>query len=481
MKSVATTAASGATARLARRRIRDFWRLPAVSAPIRQPLCDKQFHSTRILSAAKKDFYEVLGIPRSASKGDIKKAYFQLAKKYHPDSAEGDDDTAKEKFQEVTDAYEVLSDGDKREMYDRFGHAGVDQSGAGGGAGGDFRSGADARDIFEQFSQMFGGAGGGGAGGHGFESFFGGGGFGGNQGQARAGASLQTGVRLTFMEAVMGCHKTLPIARDAACGTCGGTGGSGGSVEYDVCTMCNGMGMVSQQSGFMVVNRTCPKCQGAGKRIVNPCGACSGSGLERVTENVDLDIPPGVDTGITLQVSGRGNMAPNNQAPAGNLLVNVVVEPHAVFKREGNDVLVDCEISVKEALLGGTVTLPTVDGDVALSIKPGAQHGKVMRLRARGVPKLNGGGARGDQYVTLMVSLPGPGTLTERQREIIEEFDIIERKKRGEWVEEEDEDEDEESQSRAQDDGGKKADTVEKEEAAREKGVFEKFKEAVTG
>jgi len=338
---------------------------------------------------AKKDFYEVLGLQKGASDEEIKKAFRKLAIKYHPDKNQGHKE-AEEKFKEINEAYQVLSDPEKKARYDQYGDA---DFGGGGGAG----YGAEGFDFsdFGGFGDIF-------------DSFFGGGGGGRRKkgGPAR-GADLEYTVTLTFEEAVAGVEKEISITRNETCESCGGTGAKEGT-QPKTCDKCGGTGQINVQrntplGSFMSVN-TCDKCGGKGTIISDPCQECKGTGKIRKNRKITIDIPAGVDTGNVIPMRGQGEHGTGG-GPAGDLYVNIRVMPHKIFKRKGYDIFIDSHISFSKASLGVELKVPTIDGDVKYSVPAGTQPGTVFRLKAKGVPKVNGHG-RGDQYVNIVVDIP---------------------------------------------------------------------------
>ena len=355
--------------------------------------------------ADKRDYYEVLGVGKGASDDEIKKAYRKLAKKYHPDLNKDNPD-AETKFKEAAEAYEVLSDSEKRSRYDQFGHAGVDpnQGFGGGGYGGGF-GGFDMGDIFE--------------------SFFGGG-FGGGGGRSRRngpvrGSDIQQAIELTFEEAAFGCKKKINIIRSENCEECGGSGAKKGTSPV-TCSKCGGTGqMRSVQNtpfGQFASTTTCNACGGKGSKISDPCSRCNGSGHIRKPRELEVNIPAGIDHGQTVSVRGQGE-AGLRGGPAGDVLITVYVKKNSVFTREGNNVYVDVPITFVQATLGCEIEIPTIDGKVTQRIPEGTQHGTKFRLREKGIPSIRTG-ARGDQYVRIIVEIPK--NLSSRQREILEEF-----------------------------------------------------------
>ena len=355
--------------------------------------------------ADKRDYYEVMGLQKGASDDEIKKAFRQLAKKYHPDLNPGDKE-AEAKFKEVNEAYEVLSDKEKRARYDQFGHAGVDPSyGAGAAGGSPFGQDIDFGDIFNSF---FGGCGGGG-------------GRRANPNAPRKGSNIETTIFVSFEEAAKGCKKTVPFTNYSVCNECHGSGAAKGTAPK-VCHVCNGTGQVqvTQRTPFGVVrtSRVCDACGGKGKTIETPCAACRGTGKVRTKRKVDIDSPAGIN-GEILQVSGHGNAGDNN-GPYGDLRVRVEVRPHPIFERRGDDVWCEMPITFSQAALGGEVTVPTLDGKVSYNIHEGTQPNDIFKLKGKGVTHL-GGSRRGDQYVKVVIEVPKH--LTPRQKELLKEFD----------------------------------------------------------
>ncbi|MGM9538268.1 MAG: molecular chaperone DnaJ [Candidatus Onthomonas sp.] len=361
--------------------------------------------------ADKRDYYEVLGVDRSASADEIKRAYRKLAKKYHPDMNPGDKE-AEAKFKEVNEAYEILSDDQKKARYDQFGFAGVDPNygaGAGGGFGAGFDGDVDLGDIFNSF---FGGG-------------FGGSGFGGGSARRNApqkGQTLRASVRLTFEEAAFGCDKEINISRIENCPDCHGSGCAGGS-QPETCPNCRGMGTVQVQQrtpfGVMSTSQTCGQCGGTGKIIKNPCPTCKGKGAIRRNKKITVKIPAGIDDGQAVSIPNQGH-AGRNGGPNGDLLVAVELIPHAYFERDGSDVLYKHTISFAQAALGAEVEIPTIDGKVKYNIPAGTQPGSTFRLRGKGIPSVRGG-MRGDQYVTVNVQVPT--NLNAAQKEALRAFD----------------------------------------------------------
>ncbi len=367
--------------------------------------------------AEKRDYYEVLGVSKSASEEEIKKAYKKMARQYHPD-LHPDDPTCDEKFKEVNEAYEVLSDPSKKQRYDQFGHAGVDPSygGGSGGFGGGFSGGfggfSDMGDIFEN---IFGG---------GFGSAFGGGfNSSSNSRSPRRGQDISIGVSISFMEACTGVkQKDITIKRMEKCTECSGTGAASGS-SPETCPECHGMGSVkvTQRTPFGAISsmKPCSRCSGKGTIISNPCPKCNGNGRVQISKHIKVDIPAGIDNGQTLRVSGEGNSGVNN-GPNGNLNVTVTVKPDTIFTREGYDVYCEVPITFSQAVLGDEIIVPTIDGNVKYTVGEGTQSGTVFRLRGKGIKKINRSD-RGDQYVTVNVEIPN--NLTREQKEYLKQFE----------------------------------------------------------
>lgn len=343
----------------------------------------------------KRDFYEVLGVDRQATEAEIKKAYRKLAVKFHPDR-NPDDPGAAEKFREATEAYEVLKDAEQRSRYDQYGHAAFDQGG-GFGAGGFGAGGFDMNDALESFLRNFGG----------FGDMFGGGMGGGMGAAANRGHDLQVKVELTLDEVAAGARKKIKLRKQVRCGTCEGSGSRPGSAPT-TCTQCNGMGRVRQVRrsllGQMVTEAVCPRCQGRGHAVTDPCTECHGTGTLRGEETVEVRIPKGVSTGNFMELAGRGD-AGQFGGPAGDLRVVMNVKEHEVFERHGDDLLLDLPISPADLALGARVEVPTLDGRVALKIPAGTQTHKIFRLRGKGLPRLNQGG-EGDQLVRVIAWTP---------------------------------------------------------------------------
>jgi len=346
---------------------------------------------------AKRDYYEVLGVSKSASADEIKKAYRRLAMKHHPDRNK-DDDGSEARFKEAKEAYEVLKDTDKRSAYDRFGHDGV--RGAAGGAGG---FGA------EGFGDIFGDV---------FGDIFGGGGRRGGGPQVFRGADLGYELKLDLEKAVAGDDVKIDVPTQVTCETCKGSGAKKGS-EPVQCTTCGGVGQVRMQQGFFSIQQTCPACKGAGTTIADPCKDCHGRGRVRKTRTLAVKVPAGVDDGDRIRLSGEGE-AGRNGGPPGDLYVEIRVKPHKLFERDGSNLSCEVPVSIAVATLGGEVELPTLDGNVALKVPSGTQSGKVFRLRGKGVRTVRD--ARlGDLFAQVAVETPI--NLTSEQKELLEKFD----------------------------------------------------------
>jgi len=364
------------------------------------------------MAESKRDYYEVLGVPKDADDAALKKAYRVLAKKYHPDANPGNAE-AEVKFKEASEAYGILSDPEKRKMYDQFGHAAFEQGGggAGGGYGGfggfDF-TGADMGDIFgDIFGDLFGG---------------GRSARGRNNGPMR-GANLRTGIRITFEEAIFGCKKEIELTLKDECQTCHGSGAKPGTTPV-TCPKCNGKGRIvyTQQSlfGQMQNVQTCPDCQGTGKIIKEKCPDCYGTGYTASKKRIEVTVPAGIDNGQSIRIPGKGEPGVNG-GERGDLLVEVTVSRHPIFKRTETTIYSTVPISFATAALGGTIRIKTVDGDVEYEVKPGTQTDTKVRLRGKGVPMIRNKSIRGDHYVTLVITVPEK--LNEEQKEALRRFD----------------------------------------------------------
>ncbi len=352
-----------------------------------------------------KDYYELLGVSKNASADELKKAYRKLAVKYHPDKNPGDK-AAEDKFKEISQAYDVLSDPQKKAQYDQFGHEAYTAHGGRGGAGG---GGVDPFDIF---SQVFGGARGGGSI---FEEFFGGGRR--NPNGPVDGNDLRYDLEIDFEDAVFGTDTKITIPRMNNCDTCGGSGCEPGSGKTK-CVSCGGTGQVTASNGFFSVRQPCGRCGGTGEVIDKPCRKCRGTGQVRIEKSLQVHIPPGVDTGSRLRVAGEGEPGRRGGAP-GDLYVFMHVRPNAVFSRDGNDLLCDMPVSCALAALGGVISVPTLTGAVKMRIPEGTQTGTVLRLKGKGVPALRGGG-RGDLHIRVRVETPSG--LNSQQKELLEKL-----------------------------------------------------------
>lgn len=357
---------------------------------------------------AKKDYYEILGVSKDATDDEIKKAYRKLALKYHPDR-NPDDPSAEEKFKELGEAYEVLSDADKRAAYDRFGHAAFEQGGpaAGGGyAGGGFQ------DPMGIFAQMFSGMGG-------FADMFGGAGRGGQKRSTkRPGSDLRYDLDITLEEAAKGCTKKLEIERLVTCKTCHGTGARDGKEAFKSCPTCQGRGIITQQSGFFVQQSTCPTCHGTGEIISDPCPVCRGEGRVREDSHITIRIPAGVATGSQLRIAGEGDAGVHG-GPTGDLHVFIDVKPHDIFQREGNDLSCTVPVPLSLAVSGGRLKVPTLEGAATIKLPEGTQNGMIFRLRGKGVKALRGSDV-GDMLVEVEVEIPS--RLTKEQVDKLNAF-----------------------------------------------------------
>ncbi|MCI8839652.1 MAG: molecular chaperone DnaJ [Oscillospiraceae bacterium] len=358
------------------------------------------------MAEQKRDYYEVLGVAKTASDDELKKAYRKLAKQYHPDMNPGDKG-AEAKFKEINEAYEVLSDKDKRAKYDQFGHAGVDPNFGGGGFGG--------YGDFGDFGDF------------GFGDILGdllGGGFGGrsaNRSGPQRGESLRAGVTISFEEAAFGCEKEISLTRLESCESCHGSGCAPGTTA-EVCPDCRGSGTVrvQQRMGGMAFTSSapCSRCRGTGKIIHQPCKSCGGGGNVRKQRKISVSVPQGINDKQAISLRGQGNAGANN-GPAGDLIVEVRVKPHPYFQREGTSVLYECPVSFYQAAMGAELEIPTIDGKVKYTLPAGTQPGTTFRLRGKGIPELRGRG-RGDQYVTVQVKVPA--SLTNQQRDALQAF-----------------------------------------------------------
>lgn len=352
------------------------------------------------MSVTRRDYYEVLGVVRTADGAEIKKAYRKVAMECHPDRCPGDK-VAEDRFKEASEAYEVLSDDDKRAHYDRFGHEGMRQAGFQGFGGVD--------EIFDHFSSLFG------------DLFGGRGGRGGRGPGQQRGADARVDLRLSFAEAAFGATRELSVERRVPCEGCSGSGGKDGS-KAERCGTCGGRGQVLHSQGFFMIGTTCPQCRGEGSTVKDPCTQCRGSGLKAKKETLSITVPAGVDDGQMMRVAGKGEAAPRGGA-CGNLFVLLHVEPDERFRRDGQDIYTEIHVPFTTATLGGSVTIPTIEasaeGTAELDIEAGTQPGTVIVRRGQGLVR-PGGGGRGNQMVEVQIAVPKK--LTDRQRELLNEL-----------------------------------------------------------
>ncbi len=346
--------------------------------------------------STKRDYYEVLGVPKNASVDEIKKSYRQAALKHHPDRNPGDKE-AETKFKEAAEAYEVLADEEKRGRYDQFGHAGLESAGYGP------RGFSSTDDIFAAFGDIFG-------------DFFGFGRRGGGGGPRR-GASLRAEVEIEFVEAAKGCDRTLAIKRHEVCTTCGGNGAKAGTQPVQ-CQTCGGHGQVLQGGGFFTIRTTCPRCSGSGKVVKDPCKPCGGEGVTREKKEIKVHIPAGIDTNTRIRVPDEGEPSLAGGA-RGDLFVDVTVKPHAVFEREGTTLFCEVPISFSQAALGADIEVATLDEKVSLKLPRATQSGQLFRIRAHGLPDIEGG-RQGDMVVRVVIEVPK--SLTKQQEDLLREF-----------------------------------------------------------
>jgi len=347
---------------------------------------------------SKRDYYEILGVAKSASEQDLKKSYRKMAMKYHPDR-NPDDKESEQKFKEAKEAYEILSDEQKRAAYDRFGHAGVDPSAGGGGYG------AGAGNFSDIFGEVFGDIFGGGSGG------------GGARGGANRGADLRYTLEISLEQAVSGYNADIRVPTLVECEICEGSGAKKGSTPVN-CTTCGGVGQVRMQQGFFAVQQTCPNCRGSGQTIKDPCTTCRGQGRVEKAKNLSVRIPAGVDTGDRVRLAGEGQQGVRG-GPAGDLYVQILVKDHDIFQRDGKDLLCEAPISFCDAALGGELEIPTLNGRARIKIPAETQSGKVFRLRNKGVEPLRGGQA-GDLLCRVVIETPV--NLDRQQRELLRAF-----------------------------------------------------------
>ena len=359
------------------------------------------------MADSKRDYYEVLGVQKNATDAEIKKAYRKLAKENHPDLNPGDK-AAEARFKEANEAYEILSDSDKRSRYDQFGFAGVDPNYAAqnGGFGGGFDGGFDFGDLGDIFGSFFGGGFGGGTR---------------SRSGPQRGESLRMGITITFEEAAFGCEKEVNLERVEQCPDCKGSGAAPGT-EPETCPNCGGSGTVQQRRqtpmGVFATTGPCPRCSGKGKIISSPCKSCNGTGQTRKRKTVKVSIPAGIDNGQIISLRGQGN-AGKNGGPAGDLQIVVSVQPHQLFRRDGSDVYCDAPSTFTQAVLGGELEIPTIDGKVSYTLPEGTQTGTTFRLKGRGIPNVNGRG-RGDQFVTVHIETPRG--LNREQKDALRKF-----------------------------------------------------------
>lgn len=340
---------------------------------------------------SKRDYYEVLGVAKTSNEDELKKSYRKLAMKYHPDRNPGDK-AAEEHFKEVSEAYEVLTDAQKRAVYDQYGHEGLQR---GGGAGG-FGAGGGFADVFgDVFADIFGGG----------------------RGGPRRGADLRYLMELTLEQAVFGTAEKIRIPKWDACGECQGHGTADGKKARE-CVSCRGQGQVRVQQGFFVLQQTCPTCRGRGTAVTDPCKACRGAGKVKREKTLEVKIPPGVDTGDRIRLNGEGEPGDRN-APSGDLYVQINVKPHEVFDRDGDNLHCTVPISIATAALGGQLDVPTLQGKTEIEVMEGTQSGKQFRLRAKGVKSVRSSSV-GDLYCTVVVETPVK--LSKRQKELLQEF-----------------------------------------------------------
>ena len=365
------------------------------------------------MAGSKRDYYEVLGVARDADPKEIKSAYRKLALKFHPDQSQEPD--AEERFKEISEAYAVLSDPDKRKQYDQFGHAGID----GRYSQEDLFRGVD----FEDLLRGFGFAGGFGGGGSIFDMFFGGAGRGGRRGPGR-GRDLRYDLDMTLEEVASGLDTTIEVPRMETCPACSGTGAKPGTSPV-TCDQCRGAGQVTRVQktpfGQMMTSSTCPKCGGRGQIVSDPCAECRGSGRVRKTRTINVKVPAGVETGQHLRLGGQGEASPDPGGEPGDLYVFVNVRPHPLFRRDEDDLLYEAPLSITQAALGADLEVPTLDGKRArIKVPAGTQTGSVFRLKGKGVPRLHGFGGTGDMHVRVNVKTPS--NLTRRQKDLLEEL-----------------------------------------------------------
>ncbi|MFH1380693.1 MAG: molecular chaperone DnaJ [Candidatus Omnitrophota bacterium] len=356
---------------------------------------------------SKRDYYEILSIPRSAGLEEIKKAYRRMALKHHPDRvAQEHKKEAEEKFKEMSEAYEVLSDPTKKSTYDQYGHEGLKSTFGGGGfSWQDFTHFGDVEDIFGSLGDIF-------------SSFGIGGGGRSRRRGPRRGRDIQYEVEVEFCEAALGTEKTVEVTRYEVCSTCDGSGAKPGTKDA-LCSTCGGRGQVNVSAGFFSINRTCEVCGGSGRVIKNPCIKCRGTGKIKKTKKIKVKIPAGVDTGVRLRVTGEGD-AGERGAPRGDLYILIKVMDHELFKRHNNDIYFEAKISFTQAVFGAEIDVPTLQNKVKMSIPKGTQSGKIFKLHGKGIPNLLSGSRKGDELVRVRVEVPE--RLTDEQKRILEEY-----------------------------------------------------------
>ena len=358
---------------------------------------------------SKRDYYEILNVQKNATFEEIKRSYRKLAVQYHPDKHQGEK-AAEEKFKEISEAYEVLSDSDKRAAYDRFGHEGL--KGAFGGGGfrwQDFSHAEDISDLFTNIGNIFGGSG--------FDELFG---FGRQKRRRgpRRGRDIGHEIRIEFVEAILGAEKNIEISRYDTCSACKGSGAKPGTKDT-VCSACKGRGQTSVSNGFFSMSRTCAVCGGSGRVIKTPCQKCNGGGKVKVVRKINIKVPAGVDTGMRLRVAGEGDVGEKG-GPRGDLYVEIYVREHKLFKRHNNDIYCDAKVNFTQAVFGAELDVPTVSGSVKMKIPPGTPSGKTLKLKGKGAPNLMSGSGCGDQVIRFSVDVPQ--RLTEEQTRILKEF-----------------------------------------------------------
>eukprot|EP01132_Coremiostelium_polycephalum_P003676 gene3676-4579_t len=373
-------------------------------------ICKRFFRATSPPLDEKRDYYDVLGIPRNATKQQIKQAFYGLAKKFHPD-ANKEDPNASKKFTEINNAYNVLSDENKRAMYDAHGHQGAASESYGGGFPGGFQGGQEINleDLFQGFN---------------LEDLFGGGEEGGRGGRSQNGADVQVNMTIDFMEAVNGCEKEVSFYGGKECETCSGSGAKPGTKPIK-CKTCNGTGMEKKNTGFFQMATTCRTCKGQGKTVKDHCTTCKGKGTTQGQRTLNIKIPQGINNGMNIKMAGQGEPPGPRGGRKGNLYVNVTVQEHELFKRQGNDIHLDVPITMVQATMGSTITIPTLTGEVDLKVPPGTQPNEKRVLKGKGIRGVNNM-EYGNQYVHFVVSIPK--NINEKQKELLNEFENEEKK-----------------------------------------------------